>query len=273
MPVSHGSPSTTFSILAVRASRLFPPTARSLLLDGQLNRSWESCQQTCTYVQRRCRQRDVVGARVVNVRSLSGRLCPDAEHAIALGRPHLAVDHDWASIQRCNESAPRCLCTTRTASPAGVSRGSQLCRRSWSAAFPTRTGGLDQIRSNEAEGSTSSGAETATLLRPLRGAVGGAEGPGALVDVDGDDHGRRCQASEGQSDRSRPATEVEEHSRRRRWWSIFQQHLGSGVEVAMAEHTAVGAQGQRRVDHGDDHLASRPTRRSAVRKSSATWRR
>lgn len=80
--------------------------------------------------------------------------------------------YPWVFSQFVSESAPRFLATTSQASPSVARSCSQSIRIWWVSFFPTRMGGLDQIKSNfisfsRASRKASCALCTRTLLAPL----------------------------------------------------------------------------------------------------------
>ena len=77
----------------------------------------------------------------------------------------------WSVSQRCSESAPRCFCTTRCASPPAT--GGRASAAAARAARPCRCGsaGCSRSRRSATSSGTSSGAATRTLAMPLRCAL------------------------------------------------------------------------------------------------------
>ncbi len=107
-----------------------------------------------------------------------------------------------------------------------------------------------------------------TFVTPLRGGVGCAQRTRPLVDVDGNDVGVARPAGEGEGDRAGTAAEVEKIPLGGWAGRLAQQQLGAGVEAPVAEHSAIGAQRQRRVDEPDADLALVGAGRLAALRSS-----
>lgn len=99
------------------------------------------------------------------------------------------------------------------------------------------------------------GGDDLDVLDAVALGVPGAQRTGPLVDVDRRHVRRGGAAGEREGDRPATAAEVEQRpgsGRRRR---LAQQQLGAGIEAAMAEHAAIGAQPQRWIDEVDDDVA------------------
>ena len=99
----------------------------------------------------------------MGLRELAEPECHELLASRVVGKP-------CATSQVCNESLPRCLCTTITASPSSVSAPNQRRSIACSAALPMRIAGLLHSVAKLMSAGTSSGAQTRTLRSPLRAA-------------------------------------------------------------------------------------------------------
>ena len=200
---------------------------------------------------------------------LDVRSTPDRTRHAAGGSPSTRRSARSASPARratCGASRSRGACARRARRrPPSVRRSSQRSSSSWSAALPMRIGGFDQIRSKRRSSATSSGSSDLDGRDAVGGRVGGTQLAGALVHVDRD-HPRagRPRAPSTRAIAPGAAAEVEERARRRRRRRLAQQELGARVELAVAEHAAVGRQPQVRLRRArDGDLLGRPTARTA----------
>ena len=144
-----------------------------------------------------------------------------------------------------------------SAPPAGRGRrrraGQPGPSRSWSAAFPTRTGGFDHRPRSRTPAGTSSGADRPHVAEPGGRGVGPGQLERPLVDVDRPHGGARRPGRQRQRHRAVAAAEVDQVAGRAAAGGQ-QQHLGAGIDPAGREHAPVGAQGEGHVGQVEAHL-------------------
>ena len=120
-----------------------------------------------------------------------------------------------ASRALCRSTAAGCP-SPGCAAPRGgrrrsaASRGSQVRSSSWSAALPTRIGGLDQIRSNRTSSGMPSAVAARTPSRPSAAALRRVRSSARSLTSSAQTRGGGGAQGEGERDRAPAAAEVEE---------------------------------------------------------------